>query len=290
MKTLIIDGNNLIHRTYWTAKTQSQKTNTSTPEQINNFHIFFTLNAIFSYVSKFTPDTTILVWDEKPDYQINERKAQYIEYKGNRTGDTEPHQNNTIIKQIASYLGIASIFPRQYEADDIVSYICRFTPGKKVIVSVDKDFIQLIDNDTIFYDPIRKTEYNDQNFEEKTGYKNTRDWLIAKSLLGDKSDNVPGIYKFGKAKITRFLNNEINLTEEEEIIFKRNYDLFNLSVIDEQHDEAIYYKEQLNTVHTGSWNNFISMCKEYDFKSFLNKKESWYSLFFLKDKLKSIFG
>lgn len=290
MKTLIIDGNNLIHRTYWTAKTQSHKTNTSTPEQINNFHIFFTLNAIFSYVSKFTPDVTILVWDEKPDYHQNIRKSQYIEYKGNRTGDSEPHQNNNTIKLIASYLGIASIFPRQYEADDIVSYICRFTPGKKVIVSVDKDFMQLINSNTIMYDPIRKVEYNNQNFEEKTGYNNTHDWLTAKSILGDKSDNVPGIFKFGKAKISKFLNNEITLTEEEEVIFKRNYELFNLSLINESHDEAIYYKEQLNVPHIMNWNNFINICKELNFNSILNKKESWYSLFFLKDKLKSIFG
>lgn len=290
MKTLIIDGNNLIHRTFWTAKLQSQKTNTATPEQISNFHIFFTLNAIFSYVSKFTPDTTILVWDEKPEYQINERKAQYSEYKCNRTGDTEPHQNNNEIKKIASLLGIASIFPRQYEADDIVSYICRFTPGKKTIVSVDKDFIQLVNSDTVFYDPIRKAEYCEQNFEERTGYKNPHDWLIAKAITGDKSDNVAGIYKFGKAKITKFLNKEIDLTEEETNIFKRNYDLFNLSAMDHTHDEAVFYKEQLDNPVTANWSLFIDTCKELGFNSIVNKKESWYSLFFLKDKLKSIFG
>lgn len=290
MKTLIIDGNNLIHRTFWTAKTQSKKTNTDTAEQINSLHVFFTLNAIFSYVSKFNPDTTILVWDEKIDYQTNERKTQFPEYKGNRSSDEAPHQNNSLIKKIASYLGIPSIHPRQYEADDIVSYVCRFTPGNKIIVSVDKDFLQLINSDTLIYDPIRKVEYNVTNFEEKTGYKNTNDWLVAKCLQGDKSDNVPGIYKFGKAKTVRFLNNEITLTSEEEIIFNRNYSLFNLSIINEDDTEALYYKEQLHTSITTDWNHFLDTCKELNFNSILNKKETWYSLFFLKNKLKSIFG
>lgn len=290
MKTLIIDGNNLIHRTFWTAKNQSTKTNTDTPEQINNFHIYFTLNAIFSYVSKFTPESIILVWDEKLDYQVNERKTQFSEYKGNRSQDSTPHQNNSIIKTIAQYLGIPSIHPRQYEADDIVSYICRFTPGNKVIVSVDKDFIQLINNDTIFYDPIRKDEYNILNFEEKTGYKNTTDWLTAKCISGDKSDNVPGIYKFGKSKISRFLNGEIKLTQEEEEIFQRNYGLFNLHTINLDHEEAQYYKEQLDTLVEADWNAFIGICKERNFNSILNKKESWHSLFFLKNKLKTLFG
>ena len=50
MKTLIIDGNNLVHRTFWTAKTQSKRTGVDDPVQIANFHIYFTLNAIYSYI------------------------------------------------------------------------------------------------------------------------------------------------------------------------------------------------------------------------------------------------
>lgn len=280
----------MIHRTYWTAKNQSKRANIDSQEEINNFHIFFTLNAIFSYVSKFTPDTTILVWDEKKDYQVNERKAQFTDYKGNRSQDNTPHQNNNAIKTIAQYLGIPSIFPRQYEADDIVSYICRFTEGNKIIISVDRDFLQLINDNTALYDPIRKVEYNAQNFEEKTGFKNTTDWLIAKCIAGDKSDNVPGIYKFGKAKITRLLKGEVKLTAEEEEIYNRNYALFNLSAILPEHDEAIYYKEQLENITSTDWNAFINTCKDLNFNTILNKKEAWYSLFFLKNKLKALFG
>jgi 5'-3' exonuclease len=289
MKTLIIDGNNLIHRTFWTAKTQSQRTNTDTPDQINNFHIYFTLNAIFSYVSKFIPDKTILVWDEKKEYQVNERKELFSEYKGNRSADSSPHQNNSIIKEVASFLGIPSIFPKQYEADDIVSHICRYTPGEKIIVSVDKDFLQLIDKQITLYDPIRKASFTFDNFEEKTGYRDTKTWLEAKCLLGDKSDNVPGIAKFGKAKVAKYIEGSLQLSEEETIIFQRNYSLFNLTHLTPDHEETNYYKEQLDAPVTADWSSFIQACKERSFHSILKKKESWYNTFFLRNKLMSLF-
>jgi DNA polymerase-1 len=290
MKTLIIDGNNLIHRTFWTAKTQSKRTNTDTPEQISNFHIYFTLNAIFSYVTKYNPLKTIIVWDEKPDYQVNERKAQFEDYKGNRSSDTSPHQNNEAIKGMLKYLGIPSIFPRQLEADDIVAYICKSTEGQKIIVSVDKDFLQLVSADVTLFDPIRKTEYTYKTFEEQTGYPNTQQWLDAKCITGDKSDNVPGIPKFGKAKITKWFNNEITLTQEEQEIFQRNLSLFSLNAFEQNPDEVEYYKNQLSVEVAKDWTAFQSECKVRSFESILKKKESWYSLFFLKDKLTSIFG
>jgi 5'-3' exonuclease len=287
MKTLIIDGNNLVHRTYWTAKTQSKRTNTDTQDQINNFHIYFTLNAVFSYVTKFNPDKTIFVWDEKKDYQINDRKTQFQDYKGNRSSDASPHQNNAAIQALLSYLGISSIYPRQLEADDIVSYICRFTEGKKVIVSVDKDFLQLINSDVIFYDPIRKEEYTLDNFESKTGSRNTQEWLVFKCLVGDKSDNVPGV--FGKVKAQKFIEGKLKLTLEEETTYNRNFDLFNLGKLTYDDQESEYYRNQLNVNIERSWSKFLVECEERKFNSILKKKESWHTLFFLKHRLASLF-
>jgi len=289
MKKLIIDGNNLIHRTYWTAKTQSKRTNTDTVDQINNFHIYFTLNAVFSYVTKFNPDKTIFVWDEKPDYQINERKTQFSEYKGNRSSDTSPHQNNQIIKLILRHLGIPSIFPRELEADDVISYICNKFVGQKVIISVDKDFLQLVQNDTTLYDPIRKKEYTIANFEEETGWSNVGDWMTAKCCMGDKSDNVPGIEKFGKSKTQKWIDGEIFLNEEQTAIYDRNFKLFNLGKVMTMEEECMYYQEQLDMPVQANWTGFIEECTARNFNSILKKKESWYSLFFLKNKLQSLF-
>lgn len=288
MKTLIIDGNNLVHRTYWTAKNQSKRTNTDTQEQINNFHIYFTLNAIYSYVTKFNPDKTVVAWDEKPDYRRNSRAEEFEDYKGNRSSDSSPHQNNNAIKLILSYLGIPSIFPRELEADDVISYICTETDGEKVIISVDRDFLQLVNESVTLYDPIRKKEFTIETFEEDTGWPRSS-WLDAKCLLGDKSDNVPGVMGFGKAKIKKFFKGEVQLTEEQAEVYRRNLSLFSLNTFYNKPEEKKYYEHQLSVSVTPDWKSFVKECKEREFNSILKKKESWHTLFFLRHKLTSLF-
>jgi 5'-3' exonuclease len=290
MKTLIIDSNNLIHRTFWTAKKQSQRTQTDTPEQLSNFHIYFTLNAIFSYTQKFQPTQVICVWDEKPDYRRNERKTLFTEYKGNRSNNITPHQNNEAIKKLLSCLGIKSIFPRELEADDVVAFLCDRLEGKKVIVSVDKDFLQLINSSTTLYDPIRQDEYNSTNFTEKTGWTDTHEWLDAKCLLGDKSDNVPGIHRFGKSKVKQFRKGEIKLTPEQFDIYKRNLSLFSLDAFYYRPDEEQYYTTQLDTPTNPDWKQFLEECNVREFKTFIQKKDTWHALFFMRGKLQSIFS
>ena len=219
MKTLIIDGNNLIHRTFWTAKNQSKRI--GDPDVIANLHIYFTLNAIYSYANKYKPTKTIVVWDEKLDYQPNIRKEQLDGYKGTRTKDSTPHHQNEQIKEMLSCLGIPSIFPREREADDIVAYICKTFEGEKVIVSVDRDFLQLVDDKTLLYDAIRKREFTLDTFVEDTDYTKN-EWLRAKCLLGDKSDNVPGIPRFGKAKVRKWLDGQLeNLMKSKKLSLRR---------------------------------------------------------------------
>ena len=289
MKTLIIDGNNLIHRCWWTAKTQSKRTDTDTADQIANFHIYFTLNAIFSYVNRYKPTRTIVVWDEKVEYRENIRKEELQEYKGNRSKDSAPHEQNGIIKDMLSNLGISSILPREREADDIVAYICKTFKGKKVIVSVDRDFLQLVNNETILFDPIRKKEFILDTFEEDTGYRKN-EWLNAKCLLGDKSDNVPGIFRFGKAKVRKWLDGELTLTDEQEEIFTRNMKVFDLREVMHHKAEADYYQNQLDIKVDIEWSTFLNVCEERDFKNILKKKDQWHTLFIMPGRLESILG
>jgi 5'-3' exonuclease len=289
MKTLIIDGNNLIHRTWWTAKNQGKRQGIEDSELIANMHIYFTLNAIYSYANKFKPTKTICVWDEKEDYQPNIRKEQLDGYKGTRSNDSTPHHQNDQIKEMLSCLGIPSIFPREREADDIVAYICKSFEGEKVIVSVDRDFLQLVDNKTVLYDAIRKKEFRLETFTEDTGYTKS-EWLNAKCLLGDKSDNVPGIPRFGKAKVRKWLDGELTLTDEQEEIFTKNMTVFNLNEVMSHESEATYYQEQLDVDIEARWSEFVCLCEEYKMENILKKKEAWHTLFIMSNKLLSMFG
>lgn len=286
MKTLIIDGNNLVHRCFWTAKNQVKR---NADANLTNLHIYFTLNAIYSYVNKYKPDKTITVWDEKKDYQVNVRKTEFAGYKGNRTKDSTPHENNDAIKTMLSYLNVPSIFPRELEADDIVAYICKNITGHKVIVSVDQDFLQLVNDETILFDPIRKKEFTCNRFEELTGYTR-EDWMTVKCLKGDKSDNVPGIPGFGKVRVQKYLDGNITLDEEQQQTFNTNLSLFSLDKIEEMVEESKYYQDQLDTPVVSNWNRFIEECKQYDFHRILNNQETWHTLFLLGNRLQSILG
>lgn len=289
MKTLIIDGNNLIHRTWWTAKNQGKRQGIEDTELIANMHIYFTLNAIYSYANKFKPTKTICVWDEKEDYQPNVRKEQLDGYKGNRSKDSTPHEQNDQIKEMLSCLGIPSIFPREREADDIVAYICKTLEGQKVIVSVDRDFLQLVDDKTTLYDAIRKKEFTLDTFQEDTDYTKN-EWLRAKCLLGDKSDNVPGIPRFGKAKVRKWLDGQLELNEEQEAIFEKNMKVFDLNEVMSHDTEKEYYQDQLDVTIDSRWSEFVCYCEEYKMENILKKKDQWHNMFVLSNKLLAMFG
>ena len=236
-----------------------------------------------SYVKQFVPDTTIFVWDEKKDHKPNIRKSILKEYKGNRSNDPSPHENNEVIKSILYSMGINSIFPSQLEADDIVAYICREHEGSKVIVSVDQDFLQLVSSECTLYDPIRKKFFEKGNFEEQTGYENVEQWYTAKCLTGDASDNVPGIPRFGKASVRKYLDDPgYLLDEKQQKIFRRNADIFCLDKYIQLPEERQYYKDQLAVKLDPCYKTFLEYCREYNFNRILDKKEDWHNLFFMK--------
>ena len=110
MTTLIIDGNNLVHRCYWVAN--------QTKAQENSFlHVFMFINAVKSYVEKYKPDKIFCCWDEKQQNIINERKKEFADYKGNRDKvyNAEVHAKNSHIKKLLESLGVKNFFPLRLE-------------------------------------------------------------------------------------------------------------------------------------------------------------------------------
>ncbi len=281
MKILTIDGNNLVHRVYWVANNMK---NTN-----ENFHVYMFLNSLKSYVDLYQPDKVICVWDEKPEYRTNKRKELLKDYKGNRDNEKnkEVHNKNELIKQFLQVMGVPSVFPRDYEADDVIGIVDSFYNKESddfnhTIVTVDRDLCQLISEETTVYDPIRKYEINLNNFQEKLKYE-PDEFIKVKALTGDKSDNIPGIKGFGKVKIGKFLNREITLTREEEEIFNRNLKLVKLSIDDE---EEKYVVNQLKKCSFKSdFKSFLSLANKYYFKNITNHDQKWYTAFFEKNRL-----
>lgn len=283
MKVLTIDGNNLVHRVYWVANNMKNAN--------ENFHVYMFLNSVKSYVEMYNPDEIFCVWDEKPDYRPNKRKALLQEYKQNRDSERnrQVHDKNELIKEFLQSMGIPSIFPREYEADDAIGFIndtlSQLDDFKHTIVTVDKDLCQLIDENVCVYDPIRKLEINIDNFEEKLKYKK-EDFIKVKALAGDKSDNIPGIKGFGKARIKKYLEGDITLTLEQQEIFERNLELVKLS--DDSEEEGYVVSQIQFSSFEPDYEKFLGLCSENYFKNILKSEAKWQTAFFQKNRLMDI--
>lgn len=292
MKILTIDGNNLVHRVYWVANNMKHKS--------ENMHVFMFLNSVRSYVEQFKPDKVFCAWDEKPDGLPNRRKELLEDYKGNRDQERNQavHEKNGVIKKLLTSMGIPSIFPQRYEADDVIKIIndymaehtrSEFHKTKKhhrhVIVTVDKDLCQLISSEVSVYDPIRKIEITDENFKDVLKYSH-EDFIKVKALTGDKSDNIPGIKGMGKVKVGNYLAGRYNLTDQEQELYEKNKQLVTLTT---DKDETAYVRSQLESqTYNTDWDAFLSICDELALKQITTKESKWFSTFFQKNRLEEI--
>ena len=201
--TLIIDGHNLAFRAYYLIKSKSDKP----IEECKDDVIFVFLNSFMSYYKMGNFDSVIFAWDHKTDEhfetETNFRK-EVSDYKENRD-----HSNDAVIFTfideiivILNALGCQNILPKSLEADDIIYYICKNHSGKKFVVSSDKDLLQIVDENTSIYSPNKKIIYNEENFHRLVGMT-PEQFVVYKAILGDQSDNIMGIPRYGTKKSTK---------------------------------------------------------------------------------------
>jgi DNA polymerase-1 len=158
------------------------------------------------------PNEIIFVWDGPNGSQ--KRKALNKNYKEGRkpirlnrsvmnlTDEEEMHNKVWQQMRLMEYFNempIIQIMIPEVEADDVISHITHLSYYKgwqKVIVSNDKDFYQLCDDETVVFRPVSKTVYNKARIIEELGV-HPRNMALARALIGDASDNLPGIPSVG---------------------------------------------------------------------------------------------
>ena len=90
------------------------------------------------------------------------------------------------------------------EADDVIAHLAQVIDkeynGRSIIVSSDKDFLQLVNDNIIVYRPIEKSFYTDAMIVEKIGLK-AENFILYKVLMGDASDKVAGVKGLGPKKL-----------------------------------------------------------------------------------------
>ena len=196
-KIILIDGNNLMFRSYYaTAYTGNVMKNSKG----------FPTNALYGFVGMMNK----IIHEEKPEYVAvafdigkNFRKQKYETYKDGRSETPdELKMQMPIAREILNAMGIQYFEMEPYEADDIIgtfAKMCEEDPDySALIVSSDKDLLQLISDETEVKllkqkDYIR---YNKKNFKEDWGFEPIR-MIDYKALAGDPSDNIPGVKGIG---------------------------------------------------------------------------------------------
>jgi len=138
------------------------------------------------------------------------RNDIYPEYKANR--DPAP---DDLVKQLPiaidwiAQMGFANLVREGYEADDVITTVTKFAKekGLKVrIVSHDKDLYQMIEDGKVeMYDSVKRAVVNEQTCIDKFGV-HPKDFINFQAILGDSSDNVPGVKGIGKVGASKLIN------------------------------------------------------------------------------------
>lgn len=204
-KIILLDSNSLINRAFYALPPLENKKGVYT-------------NAIFGYLSMLAR----LIVDQKPTHicAVFDLKAPtfrhkiYELYKATRKPmPTELASQMPILKELLRELGITICEKEGYEADDIIGTIAKKFDKDTIIVSGDRDVLQLIDENTVVFNTKRGvTDIKVYNLETLKEENFTPERIIEyKALAGDTSDNIPGCPGVGEKTALGLLDSYLTI-------------------------------------------------------------------------------
>ena len=197
-RAILVDGNNLLFRSYYATAYNGNLMKNSKG---------FPTNAIFGFVNMINK----IITEEKPEYMLvafdkgkNFRHEKYKEYKEGRIKTPDdlllqfPYAKNILVAMGIKYLEVEN-----YEADDIIGTYARLALEDKdydaTIISSDKDLLQLISSD-VNVKLLKQKDYilmDEKTFKDYYEVEPIR-MIDLKALMGDASDNIPGVKGIGE--------------------------------------------------------------------------------------------
>ncbi len=205
MKLLAIDGNSIINRAFYGIKVLSTK------EGIFTNAVFGFINILNKLLETENPDGVAVAFDlKKPTF----RHTKYSLYKaGRKPMPAELASQFPILKEWLTLAGYSVIECEGYEADDILGTLaknCRITDNSCVIATGDRDSLQLISDNTKVLLAATKMgrpeiiNYTKEALFEKYGLE-PKEMIELKALMGDSSDNIPGVPGVGEKTATELI-------------------------------------------------------------------------------------
>lgn len=191
-----------------------------------------------------------------PDYKANRNANRMTNYSIFQSKEEETESINNQMQRLILYLKclpVSVVSIEGLEADDIIGYLTHklenFGETKEInIMSADQDFLQLVSEKTSVYSPTKKRIFKPKDVLAEYGVSATN-YINYKILLGDKSDNVPGVSGLGPVKLVKLFpeltgENKVTLesmiTKSAELI---NENKLYLSVVERRHQ--LFINQQL---------------------------------------------
>jgi len=262
MKNLIIDSQNFFHKSLAGIFGSAQ-----TNEHIITFNFIRNFKAI---IQQFAPDKVYLVLEGHPKH----RYALYPEYKANRIvkeGQEEKKsfkakffEETNIILQLLQLFPVTIVKHQDFECDDVINTLVHsLNKDENIVITSDTDFYQLLETSNCkVYNSTKKV------FLEKFPYP----YVVHKSLVGDKSDNIKRLMSEKKAEklldSPELFEEYLSTTEHQEN-FNINHQLIKFSDVPVEELQAEEYEFDLPAL--------IDKFEEYKFESLL--KESYLTVF-----------
>lgn len=243
----------------------------------------------------FKPTAIYCAWDALLDHtQKSFRKQIAAEtYKVNRdkTIGASVYEKSKEIEMLVEHLGIYNMYPFCLEADDVIAFLTRQLPGKKMIVSSDRDLLQLINNDVHMYSLAKKVVVSPDNFEEFTGISR-ESFLMFKCLVGDASDNIAKVTTPSKAKkiATGIADMSQILSQDQVLQYQHNDKMMNLhESFSYQPNELPRMQQQLQQLnHVPNFDAFMESCKQLKLNSIVDNAASWRKTFFKQQNMTNL--
>ena len=210
-RVLIVDALNMFFRAY--IVDPSLSTNGQPIGGLKGF-----LKILQKQIRETKPDEVVIAWDGhggsrkrksvNKNYKEGRKPIRLNRSIRNMTENEEMENKVWQQTRLFDYLNempISQIMLEGVEADDVIAAVKNLNYYKgwqKVIVSSDKDFLQLCDSETVLYRPIQKVVMNRNKVIEEYGIHPTN-MALARAIVGDKSDNLDGIPGIGLKTIAK---------------------------------------------------------------------------------------
>lgn len=208
--TLLVDGLNLFMRSYAAFPAM-----TSNGQQAGGIVGF--ISSLEKVMRETLPTQVVVVWESGgssrkrqifPDYKMHRRPEKLNRFYEDDIPDTVENRNWQLVTltQILKFLPICQVYVPDCEADDVIGYISRYRVGdaRLTIASSDRDFYQLLSDRVQIYSIGSKRTVTHESMLSEMSIS-AQNFCLAKSVVGDPSDNIPGVRGVGYKTLAKRL-------------------------------------------------------------------------------------